>query len=115
MRYIRGFRDGAAAAALAQLLAAEVDPAREYHLMEFCGGHTHAIFLYGVEYLLPGNVHLVHGPGCPVCGLAVPRLDAAIELAQHVTPGSLSPERQARYLMDLAQAHAMRRQIGGEE
>ena len=82
MRYIRGFRDGAAAAALAQLLAAEVDPEREYHLMEFCGGHTHAIFHYGVEDLLPGNVHLVHGPGCPVCVLAVPRLDAAIELAQ---------------------------------
>ena len=82
MRYIRGFRDGSAAAALAQLLAVEVDPEREYHLMEFCGGHTHAIFHYGVEDLLPGNVHLVHGPGCPVCVLAVPRLDAVIELAQ---------------------------------
>jgi hypothetical protein len=51
--------------------------------MEFCGGHTHAIFRYGVEDLLPANVRLVHGPGCPVCVLAVPRLDAAIELAQH--------------------------------
>ena len=48
MRYIRGFREGAAAAALAKLLIAEVDPKREYHLMEFCGGHTHAIFRYGV-------------------------------------------------------------------
>ncbi len=82
MRYIRGFREGAAAAALAQLLDAEVDPQREYHLMEFCGGHTHAIFRYGVEDLLPGNVRLIHGPGCPVCVLAVPRLDAAIELAR---------------------------------
>ncbi|MGO9933854.1 MAG: hydrogenase formation protein HypD [Steroidobacteraceae bacterium] len=82
MRYIRGFREGAAAAALAQLLEAEVDPRREYHLMEFCGGHTHAIFRYGVEDLLPGNVRLIHGPGCPVCVLAVPRLDAAIELAR---------------------------------
>lgn len=82
MRYIRGFREGAPAAALARLLAAEVAPEREYHLMEFCGGHTHAIFRYGVEDLLPTNVHLVHGPGCPVCVLAVPRLDAAIELAQ---------------------------------
>jgi hydrogenase expression/formation protein HypD len=82
MRYIRGFREGAAAAALSQLLIAEVDPKREYHLMEFCGGHTHAIFRYGVEDLLPVNVHLVHGPGCPVCALAVPRLDAAIELAR---------------------------------
>jgi hydrogenase expression/formation protein HypD len=82
MRYIRGFREGASAAALARLLAAEVDPEREYHLMEFCGGHTHAIFRYGVEDFLPGNVHLVHGPGCPVCVLPVPRLDAAIKLAR---------------------------------
>jgi hydrogenase expression/formation protein HypD len=82
MRYVRGFREGAAAAALAQLLEAEVDPQRDYHLMEFCGGHTHAIFRYGVEDLLPGNVRLIHGPGCPVCVLAVPRLDAAIELAR---------------------------------
>jgi hydrogenase expression/formation protein HypD len=82
MRYIRGFREGAAAAGLAKLLIAEVDPKREYHLMEFCGGHTHAIFRYGVEDLLPTNVRLVHGPGCPVCVLAVPRLDAAIELSR---------------------------------
>jgi hydrogenase expression/formation protein HypD len=82
MRYIRGFRDGAAAAGLAKLLIAAVDPRREYHLMEFCGGHTHAIFRYGVEDLLPDNIRLVHGPGCPVCVLAVPRLDAAIELAR---------------------------------
>ncbi len=82
MRYIRGFREGAAAAAMAKLLAAEVDPDREYHLMEFCGGHTHAIFRYGVEDLLPRNVRLVHGPGCPVCVLAVPRLDAVIELVR---------------------------------
>jgi hydrogenase expression/formation protein HypD len=82
MRYLRGFRDGRSAAALAAALAAAVDPMREYHLMEFCGGHTHAIFRYGVEDLLPPNVRLVHGPGCPVCVLAVPRLDAAIALAQ---------------------------------
>jgi len=82
MRYVRGFREGGAAAGLKHLLAAEVDPRREYHLMEFCGGHTHAIFRYGVEDLLPRNIRLVHGPGCPVCVLAVPRLDAAIELAR---------------------------------
>src|ERR1017187_8790777 len=82
MRYIRGFRDGAAAAGLAKPLFAAVDPRREYHLMEFCGGHTHAIFRYGVEDLLPDNIRLVHGPGCPVCVLGVPRLDAAIELAR---------------------------------
>ena len=82
MRYVRAFREGPAAAGLAALIAAEVDLRREYHLMEFCGGHTHAIFRYGVEDLLPANIRLVHGPGCPVCVLAVPRLDAAIDLAR---------------------------------
>jgi len=82
VRFVREFRDGATAAALARLIAAESDPGRAYYLMEFCGGHTHAIFRYGVQDLLPPNVHLVHGPGCPVCVLAIPRLDLAIELAQ---------------------------------
>jgi hydrogenase expression/formation protein HypD len=81
MRYIRGFRDGQAARGLSRLIAAEADPAREYHLMEFCGGHTHAVFRHGLPDLLPANVQLVHGPGCPVCVLAMPRLDLAIELA----------------------------------
>ncbi len=81
MRYLLGFREGGAAAALARQIAAAVQPQRRYHLMEFCGGHTHAIFRYGVQDLLPANVELVHGPGCPVCVLAVPRLDAAIALS----------------------------------
>lgn len=82
MRYIHGFRDGAAARALARLIASAVRSDREYHLMEFCGGHTHAIFRYGVQDFLPENIKLVHGPGCPVCVLAMPRLDGAIELAR---------------------------------
>ncbi len=81
MRYISEFRDGRAAAALARSIAAVADPARSYHLMEFCGGHTHAISRYGIPDLLPSNLSLVHGPGCPVCVLATPRLDAVIELA----------------------------------
>jgi hydrogenase expression/formation protein HypD len=85
MRYIREFRNGLAATALARAIAAEADPARSYHLMEFCGGHTHAIFRYGVQDLLPANIVLVHGPGCPVCVLATSRLDAAIELANDPT------------------------------
>ncbi|HUG99827.1 MAG TPA: hydrogenase formation protein HypD [Gammaproteobacteria bacterium] len=81
MRYIRGFRDGAAARGLARLIAAEARTDRDYHLMEFCGGHTHAVFRHGIPDLLPDNVHLVHGPGCPVCVLAMPRLDLAIDLS----------------------------------
>lgn len=82
MRYIRAFRDGATAAALTRALHAEADRDRAYNIMEFCGGHTHAIFRYGVQDLLPDNVHLVHGPGCPVCVLPIPRLDMAIRLAR---------------------------------
>ena len=82
MRYISSFRDGGLARGLAARIVAEADPARTYHLMEFCGGHTHAIFRYGVQDLMPPNVHFVHGPGCPVCVLPVRRLDDAIELAE---------------------------------
>ncbi|MDX8354970.1 hydrogenase formation protein HypD [Cognatiyoonia sp. IB215182] len=82
MRYISEFRDRALAENLARRIAEEADPVRDYHLMEFCGGHTHAIFRYGVQDLMPPNVQFVHGPGCPVCVLPVRRLDDAVELAE---------------------------------
>ena len=82
MRYIREFRDRRTATALKRAIAAAADTGRDYHLMEFCGGHTHAIFRYGVQDLLPPNVHMVHGPGCPVCVLSTARLDMAIRLAR---------------------------------
>jgi hydrogenase expression/formation protein HypD len=50
--------------------------------MEFCGGHTHAISRYGIEDLLPANVRMTHGPGCPVCVLPMGRIDDAIGLAR---------------------------------
>ncbi|MFW5926539.1 MAG: hydrogenase formation protein HypD [Wenzhouxiangella sp.] len=81
MRYVSEFRDGRTGRALAERIRRLADPEREYHLMEFCGGHTHAVFRHGLPDLLPDNVHLVHGPGCPVCVLAISRLDQAIELA----------------------------------
>ena len=82
MRYITEFRDRALAENLASRVSQAVQPDRDYHFMEFCGGHTHAIFRYGVQDLMPPNVHFVHGPGCPVCVLPVRRLDDAIELAE---------------------------------
>jgi hydrogenase expression/formation protein HypD len=82
MKYVDEYRNGAVARDMARAIAAEVDPARTYHIMEFCGGHTHAISRYGLEDILPGNVRLVHGPGCPVCVLPVGRIDAAIWLAR---------------------------------
>lgn len=82
MRYISEFRDRTLADNLAARIAQAVQSDREYHFMEFCGGHTHAIFRYGVQDLMPPNVHFVHGPGCPVCVLPVRRLDDAVELAE---------------------------------
>ena len=81
MKYVTEFRDGTLAAGLAEAIAREVEPGREYAFMEFCGGHTHAISRYGVADLLPANVRLIHGPGCPVCVLPVGRVDMAIRLA----------------------------------
>ncbi|EGF30114.1 (NiFe) hydrogenase metallocenter assembly protein HypD [Oxalobacteraceae bacterium IMCC9480] len=81
MKYINEFRDGDIARKIADRIAAEVDPARRYSFMEFCGGHTHAISRYGVSELLPDNVRMVHGPGCPVCVLPIGRIDLALKLA----------------------------------
>jgi len=81
MKYISEFRNGVLAQQIAQQIASEVKPEQQYRLMEFCGGHTHTIFRYGIPDLLPTNVKMLHGPGCPVCVLPIKRIDAAIELA----------------------------------
>jgi hydrogenase expression/formation protein HypD len=81
MKYIDEFRDGELAKGLAAALRQITRPERDYHFMEFCGGHTHAISRYGVTDLLPPNVRMIHGPGCPVCVLPIGRIDMAIRLA----------------------------------
>lgn len=50
-------------------------------IMEVCGGHTHAIFKFGLDQLLPDNIEFIHGPGCPVCVLPMGRIDSCIEIA----------------------------------
>ncbi|HIK43613.1 MAG TPA: hydrogenase formation protein HypD [Leptolyngbyaceae cyanobacterium M65_K2018_010] len=88
MKYVQEFRDpqkaqGLLAAIRAlgdQLTAERPGPIK---VMEVCGGHTHAIFKYGLEALLPPTVELVHGPGCPVCIMPRGRLDDAIALTQY--------------------------------
>ncbi len=55
--------------------------ARPLRIMEVCGGHTHAIFKFGLDQLLPENIEFIHGPGCPVCVLPMGRIDACIEIA----------------------------------
>jgi hydrogenase expression/formation protein HypD len=82
MKYISEFHDPATARALADRIAAEVRPDRRYAFMEFCGGHTHAIFRHGLLDLLPPAIRMIHGPGCPVCVLPVGRVDAAIRLVR---------------------------------
>ncbi|TRW97168.1 hydrogenase formation protein HypD [Candidatus Methylobacter oryzae] len=82
MKYISEFRQQDLAQQLAKAIAQTVDPNRHYRLMEFCGGHTHAIFRYGVQDLMPANVEFIHGPGCPVCVLPTGRIDNAIQLAE---------------------------------
>jgi len=81
MKYVDEFRDQALARNLAASLLAEADTARRYHFMEFCGGHTHALARHGVLDLLPPNLRMIHGPGCPVCVLPVGRIDMALQLA----------------------------------
>jgi hydrogenase expression/formation protein HypD len=87
MKYVDEFRDPAAARALAaeaRALVARIDPARRrpLQIMEVCGGHTHAIFRYGIRDLLPDEVEFVHGPGCPVCVLPMGRVDDCISIAE---------------------------------
>jgi hydrogenase expression/formation protein HypD len=82
MKHVDEYRDGALARGLARRIAEEARADRQYRFMEFCGGHTHAISRYGVEDLLPENIRMIHGPGCPVCVLPMGRIDDAIRLAK---------------------------------
>ncbi|WP_050402944.1 hydrogenase formation protein HypD [Bradyrhizobium embrapense] len=82
MRYTDEFRDKTLAQGLAAAISAEADRQKAYRFMEFCGGHTHAISRYGLEDLLPANVRMIHGPGCPVCVLPASRIDMAIRLVE---------------------------------
>lgn len=91
MRYMDEFRDPAmvkSLLALIETLCAEIaekipEKAKEpIYIMEICGGHTHAIFRYGLDRLVPKNLEFIHGPGCPVCVLPMSRVDDCIEIAE---------------------------------
>ena len=81
MRFVEEFRDADLGRALSSEIHALVEPGRTYKLMEVCGGHTHSIYRYGIDSLLPDGVELVHGPGCPVCVLPMGRVDDGIAIA----------------------------------
>jgi hydrogenase expression/formation protein HypD len=87
MKYIDEFRDREKAAVLVKEIEALVSTIplakeRPLHIMEVCGGHTHSIFRYGVEGMLPKEIELVHGPGCPVCVLPMGRVDDCVAIAE---------------------------------
>jgi hydrogenase expression/formation protein HypD len=83
MKYLTEFRDGE----LAQKLAAEIRSAvtRPWAIMEVCGGQTHSVIRNGIDQLLPPEVELIHGPGCPVCVTPIELIDKALAIA--ATPG----------------------------
>jgi hydrogenase expression/formation protein HypD len=80
MKFIDEYRQGDLAVTLAKKIADLTT--KPLKLMEVCGGHTHTIFKYGIEDLLPHNIEMIHGPGCPVCVIPLGRVDDAISIAQ---------------------------------
>lgn len=82
MKYLDEFRDRARTEKAAAAVAAVNDPGREFSFMEVCGTHTMAIARYGLKKLLPENVRLVSGPGCPVCVTPKEYVDHAVALAR---------------------------------
>jgi hydrogenase expression/formation protein HypD len=82
VRFVDEFRDPELIKNAAREIRQLADPGRRYRLMEVCGGHTHAIYRFGLKDLLPDNVELIHGPGCPVCVLPMGRIDDGLFMAQ---------------------------------
>ncbi|MDQ3754036.1 MAG: hydrogenase formation protein HypD [Acidobacteriota bacterium] len=80
MKFIDEYRQSHLAQRLAEQIANLTD--QPLKLMEVCGGHTHTIFKYGIEDLLPPNIEMIHGPGCPVCVIPLGRVDDAIAIAK---------------------------------
>ena len=79
MKFIDEYRDPGAAKKLTRAIAQLTT--KSWTLMEVCGGQTHAIVKFGLDELLPREVTLLHGPGCPVCVTPIEKIDAALELA----------------------------------
>jgi hydrogenase expression/formation protein HypD len=82
MKYVDEFRDPQLIANVSREIARLAGAERHYRIMEVCGGHTHAIYRHGLKNLLPPNVELIHGPGCPVCVLPMGRVDDGLSIAQ---------------------------------
>ena len=82
MRFVDEFRAPKLIAKTAEEIRRLAGTGRHYRLMEICGGHTYAIYRFGLKDLLPDNIELIHGPGCPVCVLPMGRIDDGLAIAQ---------------------------------
>ncbi|MEB4590259.1 hydrogenase formation protein HypD [Candidatus Thiothrix sp. Deng01] len=90
MKYIDEFRDPVKAKKLVDEIhklatsaaLVERSQSQPLQIMEFCGGHTHTLFKYGIESMLPDTIEMVHGPGCPVCVLPMARVDDCVAIAE---------------------------------
>ncbi len=83
MKFVDEFRDAQLGRVVAGEILAALEPGRHYKVMEVCGGHTHSIYKYGIDDLLPDDVELVHGPGCPVCVIPMGRVDDGMAVARN--------------------------------
>jgi hydrogenase expression/formation protein HypD len=81
MKFVDEFRDPEIITRTAEEIRRLDGTERHYRFMEVCGGHTHAIYRFGLKDLLPSNIELVHGPGCPVCVLPMGRIDDGLSMA----------------------------------
>src|SRR5687767_1172793 len=81
MKYLSEYRDAKRVEALAAGIGRLVT--RPWRIMEVCGGQTHSIVKYGIDKLLPPEIELLHGPGCPVCVTPVETIDRAHAIASH--------------------------------
>ncbi|MGH7939016.1 MAG: hydrogenase formation protein HypD, partial [Bryobacteraceae bacterium] len=79
MKYLDEYRDEALAKGIVDEIRRTAT--KPWVLMEVCGGQTHSIVKYGIDRLLPEEVELVHGPGCPVCVTSLEMIDKALEIA----------------------------------
>jgi hydrogenase expression/formation protein HypD len=82
MQYVDEFRDPELIRKASDEIHRLADAGRHYRIMEVCGGHTHAIYRFGLKDLLPENIDLIHGPGCPVCVLPMGRIDDGLAVAK---------------------------------
>ena len=83
MRYVDEFRNPELITKASDEIHRLAGSGRQYRIMEVCGGHTHAIYRFGLKDILPSNIELIHGPGCPVCVLPMGRIDDGLAVAKN--------------------------------